>query len=206
MKANLNLFSDLLSMPESARQRLETKSVLKSYIWSDGMLTLTTSKQNPINPITYKTQSFSLGTKGKILKIDLCNQSAIDRQVKLFFESEFIPQIQQYAYISPKNDCIFIFNGKNIQLVNGTINGESIKQCAVFSAFESKKKMKANLKKGKIDYQPIARGAVSSMFSLETEIPQGETVTAWAWAVQGETTHDVLRWNDEIKKNVLALS
>ena len=206
MKANLNLFSDLLSMPDTTPQSPETKSVLKSYIWSDGVLTLTTSKPNSLNPIHCRVQSFSLGTKGKILKLEMNNRSTTSKMAKLFFESEFIPQFQQYACISPKNDCIFIFSDKRIQLVNGTINGQSIKQCAVFPAYESKNKRRANLKKGKIDYQPIARGAISAMFSLETEIPQGGTVTAWAWAVQGESNYEVLRWNDEIKKNVLALS
>ncbi|MET3699237.1 hypothetical protein SAMN05877753_102124 [Bacillus oleivorans] len=205
MKANLNLFSDLMSMPDT-RQCRDLKSVLKSYIWSDGVLNLTASGPNTLSQINWKTESFSFGTKGKVLRIEMFNHSSITRHVKLFFESEFIPQYQQYAYISPQNDCIFIFNEKNIQLVNGTINGEPIKQCAVFPAFELKKKMKANLKKGKIEYKPIARGAISSMFSLETEIPQGESVTAWAWAVQGKTNHEVLQWNDEIKKNVLALS
>ncbi|GAA0345676.1 hypothetical protein GCM10008967_40120 [Bacillus carboniphilus] len=206
MKANLNLFLDLMTMPDNLHYRSENLSVLNSYIWSNGKLSITSNQPEDGSELIWNTRQFPLGSKGKVKMVQIHNGSTTYQDVKVFFESRKTQQFQQVGYVSPKNDCIFIHNENDIQLVNGTINGGRMKQCAVFPVFDLKQKIRSGMKKGRLHYQPFAKGNISSMFSLECSIPPGETITAWGWTVQGKHNEEVLCWNNEIRKNALAMS
>lgn len=207
MKANLNLFLDLMSMPDKSSKNKEgSATILNSFIWSEGKLQPISSQPEEGVGLHWETKHFSLGSKGRIMMVQIQNISSLPKKVKVFFEGRWKQPFQQYAYISPENDCIFIYNQNQLQLVNGTINGSTMKQCAVFPVMELNHKIRSDLKRGKLHYQPIAKGIISSMFSLETEIPSLQSVHAWAWAIQGNNNKELLDWNHEITKNALAMS
>lgn len=205
MKANLQLFEELIATRHSISS-VECPSIIKGYIWRNGILQELISPLDDNHQLAYNFYEFPLGSMGKIVRLQLTNDAFPPLDLKGFFEVYSNQSYQQYAYVSPRHNCIYVYDDHQVIIVNGTILGAPMKQCGVFRSQEIEKKVKTEMNNGRLLYQPIANGQISAMFSLETKLKQGESTTLWAWAVTGDDLEEARLLDQEIYKNVLALS
>ncbi|WP_062355851.1 hypothetical protein [Bacillus kwashiorkori] len=135
----------------------------------------------------------------EIVKIELQNHHTTSVHVKIFVENELIQHKRnQYVFASPSLDVLFFANGNSLFLSSGSFLGKSICQ---YGAVSRTHEFYKNLQQGYIPFNPIGKGDVLGVYSLEGTIHPNETVQAYTWTLSSNafSKSELLCLNDELK-------
>ncbi|MFJ7677943.1 hypothetical protein ACIQXQ_07775 [Peribacillus sp. NPDC097198] len=140
-------------------------------------------------------------TQGKITfsKFTIRNTSFEPKYPKMFFHYENAFEKQAVAFYSPGERAILHVATQSIALLGGVVKGKGISQyCIQGKGSLYQEGCFKSLKEGILAYSPLAKGEVTSMFTLETEILPKECVEVVAWAIHAETKEEAKLLNHNL--------
>jgi hypothetical protein len=112
---------------------------------------------------------------------------------------------EHFTFVSPKDQVIFHIANNEVFLVNGHICGQGISQYTIqpyWNVFTDK--IWSNREKGNLKYQPIAKGAAASIFTLKAEVKPHQTIKLHTWAIKGTSKREIVSLDQALLKNTLA--
>lgn len=144
-------------------------------------------------------------SKIKLLEVFVKNHSTVKRNCKLLFMN-YIPH-EHFCFISPADDVIFHFVKDHVYLVNGYCNGKRMCGATVQPFWNVHTDVIwSSLSQGVLKYQPMTKGMVVSIFSLEMSILENKSALGYSWTIQGKERDETISLNEMFMKNVLAIS
>lgn len=140
-------------------------------------------------------------TQGQVTfsKFTIRNTSFETKRPKVFFHYENAFERQAVAFYSPNERAILHVAPQSIALLGGLVKGKSISQyCIQGKGSLYQEGCFKSLKEGLLAYSPLAKGEVTSVFTLETEILPKECVEAVAWVIHAETKEEAKVINNQL--------
>mgnify|MGYP006928712219 CR=1 FL=1 len=134
--------------------------------------------------------------KKLLKKITIKSLSEQTIPIKLITGTFVSESKNNYVFISPTHDAIFLLNEKNLYLTSGMVKGEPLSQYGVLPPENLKQ-----LHDGMIPLCPLGKGNVGAVFSLETVLAPYETVDAYTWILKTNTQIEekLLQKNQDMK-------
>ncbi|WP_110927406.1 hypothetical protein [Bacillus massiliglaciei] len=134
-----------------------------------------------------------------ISKLTIKNNSFKVKHPKFFFRYENAFEKKAVAFYSPPEQAILHIGSNSVVLLGGAFKGKGISQYCI----QGKGGLYQNgcfksLKEGILSYSPLAKGEVTSIFTLESRLEPGECVEASAWAIQADSKEEAQRVNDQL--------
>ena len=154
----------------------------------DGIRTLLQSfTKNQISYSKFTIKNISL--EKKFPKIFFHYENAFERQAVAFYS----PNEQAIIHVSPEFGCIIRRNceRKGNRSILYSRKGRLIRD----GCFKS-------LREGTLFYSPLAKGEVTSIFTLESEILPLECVEVVAWAINANTKEEATSLNRKLVESV----
>lgn len=166
---------------------------LRAGLWMDGSFDWYREEDND-SENQGEIRSFSQSYSKKeisFIKFTINNRSNAIITPKIVCHYENAQERQAVAFYSPHEQAILHVGQKSIALLGGVVRGRGISQYCIqgkgslyqHGCFKS-------LKEGLLLYSPLARGEVTSIFSLETEIMPQECIEAIAWVIHSATKEE----------------
>jgi hypothetical protein len=189
-----------LSAYQPNLKREVSRKNLKAGIWLNGTFDWVTDESSSYSNGEVRTliQSF---TKRQVTfyKFTIKNASKVKQIPKLMFQFENLLERHTVAFYSPGERAILHIGQASVTLIGGLMNGNGIAQYCI----QGKKNLYQNgcfksLKEGILSFSPLAKGEVSSMFSLETAIMPDDSAEAIAWVVASDTQEEAKSINDRL--------
>lgn len=157
---------------------------------------------HPEDGIRTLLQSF---TKNQISysKFTIKNISLEKKFPKIFFHYENAFERQAVAFYSPNEQAIIHVSPESVALLGGIVKGRGIAQYCI----QGKGGLYENgcfksLREGTLFYSPLAKGEVTSIFTLESEILPLECVEVVAWAINANTKEEAISLNRKLVESV----
>ena len=161
------------------------------------------SMSHPEDGIRTLLQTF---TEKKISysKFTIKNISHETKFPKIFFHYENAFERQAVAFYSPNEQAIIHVAPNSVALLGGMVKGNGISQYCI----QGKGGLYENgcfksLREGTLFYSPLAKGEVTSIFTLESEILPLECVEVVAWAINADTKEEAARLNRKLIQSAL---
>ncbi|RSD27446.1 hypothetical protein [Mesobacillus subterraneus] len=179
-------------------------------IWIDGKiywLGNTTEKLLPREDLSIKIKQANVHSKVEFFDLYVTNHSQEEKEAKLILMQRHAETAKdQFSFVSPNEDVIFHFADKKIYLVNGMNNNGRMKQCTVQPIWNVSTERLWNCRdSGRLNYQPMAKGAAASLFSLDLKMGPRETQKSSCWMIEGTEKSTVVNLNSMLLKNTLAI-
>lgn len=141
-------------------------------------------------------------TKGNISfsKFTIRNTSFEPKYPKAFFHYENAFEKQSVAFYSPNKQAILHVSPQSIALLGGMVKEKGIAQyCIQGKGGLYQEGCFKSLKEGILAYSPLAKGEVTSIFTLEPEILPQECVEAIAWVIHADTKEEAKFLNQQVR-------
>ncbi len=179
-------------------------------IWVDGKvywLGNRTEKLLPQEELSVKIKQANVHSKIEFFDIYVTNHSKNQKKAKLILMQLFADGAkEQFSFVSPNETAIYHFVDKKIYLVNGLNNNSLMKQCTVQPIWNvSTERLWNSMDTGRLSYQPMAKGAAASLFSLDLTMYPRETRKSSCWIIEGTEKNAVEYLNKLLLKNTLAI-
>ncbi|MEH7885505.1 hypothetical protein V7654_14425 [Bacillus sp. JJ1609] len=183
--------------------------ILTPGLWVNGKvywLDDASEKLIPIEELSIKIRQPNIHSKVEFFDIFVTNHSKNSRDAKLILMQQYMETANdQFSFVSPNEDVIFHFADKRIYLVNGMNSTGRMKQCTVQPIWNlSTERLWACRESGVLSYQPMAKGAAASLFSLDLKMGPRETQKSSCWSIEGTEKNTVINLNHMLLKNTLA--
>lgn len=118
---------------------------------------------------------------------------------KLFFHYENALERQVVAFFNPNEQAILHITPRSVALLGGYIKGKGISQyCIQGKGGLYEQGCFKSLKEGLLYYSPLAKGDVTSIFTLEANIVPYECVEAVAWVIHADTKEEAEFLNKQL--------
>lgn len=132
-------------------------------------------------------------------KFTIKNISLEKKYPKIFFHYENAFERQAVAFYSPNEQAIIHVAPNSVALLGGMVKGKGISQYCI----QGKGGLYQNgcfksLREGTLFYSPLAKGEVTSIYTLESEILPLECVEVIAWAINADTKEEAIRLNRQL--------
>ncbi len=206
MKPNAYLQIDVNGNFTSSRKPL----IFSPGIWVNGKvywLGNAAEKLLPKENLSIKIKQANVHSKVQFFDLYVTNHSKASREAKLILMQRH-PENggEHFSFVSPNEDVIFHFADKRVYLVNGMSSYGRMKQCTVQPIWNihTKRLWKCE-ESGKLNYQPMAKGAAASLFSLDLKMGARETQKSSCWMIEGTERNTVMNLNHMLLKNTLAI-
>ena len=136
-------------------------------------------------------------------KFTIKNISLEKKFPKIFFHYENAFQRQAVAFYSPNEQAIIHVAPNSVALLGGIVKGKGIAQYCI----QGKGGLYENgcfksVRDGTLFYSPLAKGEVTSIFTLESEIMPLECVEVIAWAINTNTKEEATLLNRQLVQSV----
>lgn len=177
------------------------RKVLKAGLWMDESFDWYPEEDMMSHPGGEVRSLLQTFTQGQITfsKFTIRNTSFEPKYPKVFFRYENAFEKQAVAFYNPNERAILHVANQSIALLGGLVKGKGISQyCIQGKGSLYKEGCFKSMKEGILAYSPLAKGEVTSMFTLETEIPPKECVEAVAWAIHTETKEEANFLNNQL--------
>jgi GH15 family glucan-1,4-alpha-glucosidase len=174
-------------------------------LWMDGKMYWLKDSHEKIIPeegISVLVKEGSIHSKTKLHDVFIKNHGDHARNVKLLFMHHY-PDVTKelLAFVSPAEKIIFHIKNNQIYLVNGQCQGCSMEQMTVQPLWNVNTALIwQSLEKGVLKYQPMAKGIMVSIFSLDAQVKVNETCKASTWTVFGQNKNELLKLNQVMKR------
>ncbi|WP_180320110.1 hypothetical protein [Peribacillus loiseleuriae] len=196
----MNTLSAYETLPKGTESHGFRKQ-LKAGIWIDGEFDWYSEEEVAVNTggqMRSLIQSFSK-QHISFVRCTIKNTSAFLKSPKMVFHYENMRDPQNVAFYCPGEKAILHIGKKSISLLGGVVKGKGISQYCIqgkgslyqYGCFKS-------LKEGILSYSPLAKGEVSSIFSLEPEIQPDECIEAVAWVIHTNTKEEALFMHEKL--------
>jgi len=154
--------------------------------------------------LTLKVMEEQIHSKIKLFHLYVRNHSSQDKRIKILgmhYHPRFLKD--HFAFISPADHLIFhFFSNKHIYLVNGQNHGTGMKEYTIqpfWHVFTGQ--IWSSLDKGTLEFQPIMKGMVSSIFTLEELIRANTSAKFNTWMIIGQTKAELVSFDWVLKKH-----
>ena len=132
-------------------------------------------------------------------KFTIKNISLEKKIPKIFFHYENAFERQAVAFYSPNEQAIIHVAPNSVALLGGIVKGKGIAQYCI----QGKGGLYENgcfksVRDGTLFYSPLAKGEVTSIFTLESEIMPLECVEVMAWAINTNTKEEATLLNRQL--------
>lgn len=144
----------------------------------------------------------SIHSKTKIHEVFIKNHGDYKRNIKVFFMHHYAEVTREIlTFVSPVEKSIFHIMNPSVYLVNGYCQGKMMDQMTVQPLWKGNtENIWQSLENGILQYQPMAKGMMVSIFSLEGNVEAHDTCKATSWLVNGENKREALHLNQAMKK------
>ena len=137
-------------------------------------------------------------------KFTIKNTSLETKFPKIFFHYENAFERRAVAFYSPSEQAIIHVAPNSVALLGGMVKGNGISQYCI----QGKGGLYQNgcfksLREGTLFYSPLAKGEVTSIFTLESEILPLECVEVVAWTINADTKEEAARLNRKLVQSAL---
>lgn len=152
--------------------------------------------------ISIHVKERTVHSKTKMHDVYVKNHGEQHRNLKLLFMHHY-PNAKKelFTFVSPAEKAIFHVKNNYIYLVNGQCQGKKIDQMTVQPLWNIHTELFwQSIDEGILKYQPMAKGLMVSIFSLEAELHVDELCKASTWMVFGNNKSEVEHLNRTIKK------
>ena len=186
-------------MPQDNREAF--RKGLKAGLWMDESFDWYPEEDMMSHPGGELRSLLQTFTEGQITfsKFTIRNTSFEPKYPKMFFHYENAFEKQTVAFYSPSERAILHVGNQSIALLGGLVKGKGISQyCIQGKGSLYQEGCFKSLKEGLLAYSPLAKGEVTSMFTLETEILPKECVEVVAWAIHAETKDEAKSLNNKL--------
>ena len=178
-------------------------------LWVNGKvywLGSASEKLLPRDEISIKIRQPNIHSKVEFFDIFVTNHSKHSREAKLILIQQYAETANDhFSFVSPNEDVIFHFADERIYLVNGMNNAGRMKQCTVQPIWNLSTDRLWNCQEtGVLSYQPMAKGAAASLFTLDLIMGPRETQKSSCWTIEGTEKNIVINLNQMLLKNTLA--
>ncbi|WP_210365937.1 hypothetical protein [Bacillus sp. REN3] len=185
--------------------------VFRYGLWIDGKMHWAESsmeKSQLLEDLSIRVRLLNLHSRVEYLKFYVTNQSRLSKEAKLIIlQCHANPAVEQFCFVSPAEEVIFHLAGNSIYLVNGMNSEGKMKQCTVQPLWNlGTDRLWRCEESGRLNYQPLAKGASVSLFSLDLSISPFETQECSCWAIEGSDINILIDLNKLLLKNRLAFS
>lgn len=204
----INLNESVLNNRFTFRHALDSKLHFTAGIWLNGeycWLQNSNEKMFYDEQIFVKVKQMQLHSKIQVNEIFVSNRSMKSKRVKILamHHHSRISQ-EQLTFASPKDQVIFHIANHEMFLVNGHCNG-GIKEYSVQPYWNVlTDNIWACQKKGRLKYQPMAKGPAVSIFTLEAEVKPNEMHKFNIWNIKGKDKQELIKQEQVLLKNTLA--
>jgi hypothetical protein len=115
------------------------------------------------------------------------------------------PNITQdnLAFVSPADNRIFHFANKNIYLVNGDFNGVGVNEYTVMPQWKVfTDQIWSSLQRGNLNYLPMSKGPVASIFSMKMTIDAHGIGKMNTWTITGSDKKELISMEEALLKKI----
>lgn len=160
----------------------------------------------PLDDLSIKIRQANIHSKVDLFDIFVTNHSQNSKKAKLILMQRHADAANEhFSFVSPTEEVIYHFVEKKIILVNGMNETGKMKQCTVQPLWNINTERLWNCRQsGTLNYQPMAKGASASLFSLDLKIGPRETQKSSCWSIEGTEKNSVINMNKLLLKNALA--
>lgn len=125
------------------------------------------------------------------MKFTVSNRSRFTLKPKIVFRYENVQERQAVAFYSPNEQAILHIGQQGVAMLGGMMLGKGMSQYCI----QGKGSLYLNgcfksLQDGILLFSPLAKGEVTSIFSLETEIKPFQSAEATAWIIHTDTKEE----------------
>lgn len=140
-------------------------------------------------------------TENKIsyAKITIKNTTLEKKSPKLFYRYENVLKKDDVAFYIPNEQAILHVAPNSVALLGGMIKGKGIAQyCILGKGGLYQDGCFKSVSEGLLFYSPLAKGEVTSIFTLESDILPSECVEVVSWVIHAGTREEAMFLNREI--------
>lgn len=132
-------------------------------------------------------------------KITIKNTTLEKKSPKLFYRYENAIKKDDVAFYIPNEQAILHVAPNSVALLGGMIKGMGIAQyCILGKGGLYQDGCFKSVSEGLLFYSPLAKGEVTSIFTLESDILPSECVEVVSWVIHAETREEAMFLNREI--------
>ncbi|AIE60736.1 hypothetical protein [Bacillus methanolicus] len=152
--------------------------------------------------VSFEIKRTNLQSEICLYDIMVTNHSMEVKEVKLLMMySDESKSNDQLAFVSPSEKVIFHHVDKKLYLINGKTNGNGMETTTVQPIWTvPAENIWSCEKKGILRYQPLAKGAVASIFSLNLILQGHETKQGSSWVIYGVDRKKLINLNNALLK------
>ncbi|WP_033828411.1 hypothetical protein [Bacillus andreraoultii] len=182
--------------------KLKQQLKMRHYLYYNGSKVRITMGENWLFNKSFHINFRYLYTKDDLIVTNLSISNLTDERIriKLFVETFLNELKNNYIFVSPKKDVLFLTNNDGLYLTSGIMNGRSLAQYGVLN----KDSYEEKIQDGIIPFNPIGSGNCIGLFSLEQELEPYEATVAntWTLASNSYSERDLFHWDSQLKSRL----
>ncbi|PLR87592.1 hypothetical protein [Bacillus sp. V33-4] len=195
------------NVPAEYRETEQLKA--KPGIWVNGKMYWVDSGYEKLIPeqlLSIKMNRHHPHSKIRFYDMYVTNHSLEPTEIKVLMMHSYENATKDHVtFISPVKKVIFHLTEDHVFLINGHYNGEPMEESTVQPLWNiGSEAFWSCAEKGRLRYQPMAKGLAVSIFSLSLKLAARQTVTANAWMMKGSSQDELFYFNQAVLKNRLA--
>jgi len=180
-------------------------------LWIDGKIYWIQNgyeKLIPEHSISVHVKNIHKHSKIQYNEIFVRNHSSHKKSMKVVVLNHYARAFKEHvAFVSPTENVIFHSVDDQLYLVNGEHNKSAMEQRTVQPIWNvHTEHIWSNYLKGHLKYQPMAKGACVSIYSLNMEIPPQSTGFSRTWSINGTDKDELLDLNRILLKTSTSIS
>lgn len=154
----------------------------------------------------FKVRQEQIHSKISLSHLYIYNHSNMAKELKILAMHHHSPiSHEHFSFASPNNHHIIHLVNNVVFMVNGQCNGIGMKEYTIqpyWNVFTDQ--IWISQKKGILRYQPMSKGPVASIFTLEAFVKAHGTVKLNTWIIKGKSKSELMILNQALLKNTLA--